>query len=113
MGMNRLHPKKILIQLLAVLVGAIMLIIALAPAAQAVTINNFNPGRIIDDSIFFNPSAMDASQIQAFLNAKVPTCDTNGTQPISSGSSQTRAQWAAANSKPAPPYTCLKDYQVA
>ncbi len=42
----------------------------------------------------------------------MPVCDTNGSQPISQGSSQTRAQWAAANSKPAPPYTCLKDYMV-
>ncbi len=50
---------------------------------------------------------MNASQIQAFLNAKVPTCDTNGTKMYSP--SQTRAQYGTANGYP-PPYTCLKEY---
>ena len=37
-------------------------------------------GRIIDDSVFTDKSSMTASQIQTFLNAKVPTCDTYGQQ---------------------------------
>ncbi len=78
--------------------------------ASALSGSDFNPARIIDDGVFFNANTMNPGDIQNFLNAKVPVCDTNGTQPISSGSSQTRAQWAAATGKPAPPYTCLKNY---
>lgn len=81
-----------------------------ASKALAVSGSDWQASRIIDDSVFFNPNTMSSQDIQNFLNSKVPTCDTNGTQPISSGSSQTRAQWAAANGKPQPPYTCLKDY---
>ena len=94
------------------LVYLIASLLNLLPAGQALAASssNFQSGRIIDDSFFFNPGTMSAGEIQNFLNSKVPTCDTNGTQPISSGSSTTRAEWAAANGKPQPPYTCLKDY---
>lgn len=77
---------------------------------NAVTGADWNASRIIDDSIFFNSNIMSSQEIQSFLNAKVPSCDTYGSKPISSGSSTTRAQWAAANGKPQPPYTCLKDF---
>lgn len=50
---------------------------------------------------------MSAPSIQAFLNSKVPTCDTNGTQ-IYSGST-TRAQYGTSRGYP-PPYICLKSY---
>lgn len=79
-------------------------------SASAANASGFIPGRIMDDGVFFNSSLLSANQVQEFLTAKMPTCDTNGTKPISGGS-QTRAQWAAANGKPAPPYVCLKDYQ--
>jgi hypothetical protein len=70
--------------------------------------SNFIANRIIDDSLFYSGNEMSSSQIQQFLNARVPVCDTNGQQMHSSG--QTRAQWAAANNRPLPPYICLKDY---
>lgn len=52
--------------------------------------------RIIDDNLFLNSNSMSAQSIQAFLNAKVPTCDsyhvdTNGNRPST-------------------PWICLKDY---
>jgi hypothetical protein len=75
---------------------------------SALSGGEFNASNIIDDSVFFAGNAMSDNEIQAFLNAKVPTCDVNGTKTHSSGSS--RATWASANGKPAPPYTCLKDY---
>jgi len=75
---------------------------------EALSGSDFNPSRIIDDVVFYNSNSMSVAQIQQFLNSKLPTCDTNGTQMYNS--TQTRAQWAAANSKPLPPYTCLKDY---
>ncbi len=77
--------------------------------ANALSGSLFQAGRIMDDNVFFDGNVMDMPTIQAFLNAKVPICDTNGTKSYSGGS-QTRAQWSIANGKPAPPYTCLKDY---
>jgi hypothetical protein len=41
---------------------------------------SWEAGRIIDDAVFYDGDSMSVSQIQAFLNAKVPTCDTNGAQ---------------------------------
>lgn len=76
--------------------------------ASALSGNEFNAGRIIDDTLFYNGDTMDVGQIQSFLNSKVSTCDTWGTQ-IYSGS-QTRAQYGASRGYPAP-YTCLKDYR--
>jgi len=58
--------------------------VPIVPSANAATGSDFQPGTIINDSIFYNPSTMSPSQIQAFLNAKVPTCRAG--------------------------YTCLKDY---
>ncbi len=82
--------------------------------ASAATGKEFRSGRIIDDAIFYNPAGMSAAQIQAFLNAKVPVCDTNGTQPSNhwfNGGNRyyTQAEWGVINGAPAP-YTCLKDY---
>jgi len=124
------------------LTASLMVAVLFASLGQtfvsAVTINNFTPGRIIDDSLFFNPSFMDTAQIQSFLNAKVPTCDTNGSQSKSYyyNSSTGRINdahdtwvttnratygsrydnWRAANGLPTrgatAPFTCLKDYQT-
>jgi hypothetical protein len=75
---------------------------------------DFQPGYIISDSLFFNPNAMGANDIQTFLSSKVPVCDTNGSQPSShfnssAGRYYTRGEWGALNGNP-PPYTCLKNY---
>ncbi len=75
---------------------------------NAVTASDWNASRIIDDAVFFNPNSMSIQDIQNFLNAKMPACDTNGQKMYNS--TQTRAQWAAANGKPQPPYICLKDF---
>src|SRR6218665_3422755 len=75
--------------------------------SDALSGSDFRTARIIDDGIFFNGDAMPASSIQNFLNAKVPTCDTWGTQMRGS---QTRAQYGASVGNPAP-YTCLKNYR--
>jgi hypothetical protein len=77
--------------------------------ASALSGSDFRAGRIIDDAVFYNGSAMSAGEIQNFLNAKVPACDTNGTQPSNRNGYATRADWGRANGY-APPYTCLKDY---
>ena len=81
--------------------------------ASAVSGSEFNAGRIIDDGIFYNPSAMDVGTIQAFLQSKVPNCDTSGSQRANDfgRSDITRAQYAASVGWHGPPYTCLKDYR--
>lgn len=79
------------------------------PVTSALSGSDWQAGRIIDDAVFFNPNSMNPGDIQAFLGAKVPVCDTNGTVGPYNGY-PTRAQWAAANGKPQPPYICLKDY---
>ncbi len=68
-------------------------------SAGALSGSEFNPGKIIDDSVLFNPNTMNTSEIQNFLNAKVPVCDTNHTRTTSAND-------------PGPPYTCLKDYST-
>ncbi len=72
----------------------------------------FIAGRIIDDNVFTNNSAMNVSQTQSFLNSKISSCDTSGSQPASDfgRSDLTHAQYAALKGWSAPPYTCLKDY---
>jgi hypothetical protein len=75
--------------------------------ADALSGSDFNPAHIMGDDIFFAPNTMNTGDIQNFFNAKVPVCDTNGTQ-IYSGS-QTRAQYGTSKGVP-PPYTCLKDH---
>jgi len=55
-----------------------------ASAAGAISGNDFKPGNIIQDQTFYNNGSMNAAEIQAFLNSKVPNC-TSG-------------------------YTCLKSY---
>lgn len=97
--------------MLAVITSAI----GLTNSTYALTANGFNASNIIDDSVFTNSGSMNVAQIQAFLNSKVPVCDTNGTQPSEYGGG-TRAQWAAnvslhpINGAFYPPFTCLKDY---
>jgi hypothetical protein len=91
--------------LLFVLASAAISICSFHTASAA---SGFIAGNIIDDNIFTNKSSMSASAIQSFLNGKVPTCDTWGTQPSEFGGG-TRRQWAEARGYSAP-FTCLKDY---
>lgn len=78
----------------------------------AASLSYFNPGRIMDDSILNNYNSMNTAGIQAFLNNKVASCDTQGTQPATEFGypNMTHAQYAAMVGWPAPPYTCLRDY---
>jgi len=71
-------------------------------------VQGWDAGYIISDQIFTNSGSMSASNIQSFLNDRVPVCDTWGTQPSEFGGG-TRRQWAEARGYSAP-FTCLKDY---
>ena len=66
---------------------------------QATPVVGFEAGNIIDDVVFTNNQSMNISQIQAFLNSKVPICDT-----WHAGFYGTSGTWYG------PPFTCLKDY---
>lgn len=93
---------------IATLLMATSLATTIAYRANAAPVVGFNPENIIDDFVFTNVNTMSPSNIQSFLNSKVPTCDTYGTQPSEFGGG-TRRQWAEARGY-SPPYTCLKDY---
>src|SRR5690606_22178681 len=80
--------------------------LALPQDAKALSGSQFKAGRIIDDAIFFNPVGMNATQIQSFLNAKVPVCDTNGDKPYAG---TTRRAYAASKGV-STPFICLKNY---
>ncbi|HMS49847.1 MAG TPA: hypothetical protein PKA02_00205 [Candidatus Saccharibacteria bacterium] len=66
--------------------------------AGAASSSGFQSGRIMDDGIFFTSGTMSMSDIQTFLNSKVPACNTN------------HASTGSPNDS-GPPYTCLKDYR--
>jgi|GEM_PF-1733164 len=96
--------------------------LALQTISAHAAITNWDPGNIINDAVFTNNS-MSASQIQTFLNSKVPICDTGGTLPASDWGRPdlTHKQYAElqiANAQAAgrttnwtePPYVCLRDY---
>lgn len=90
----------------------LLLAITVATGAVAIggtgvgAIPGWNAGNIMDDAVFTNKSSMSASEIRQFLNAKMPVCDTWGTQPYGG---TTRAQYAASRGV-STPFTCLKDY---
>lgn len=101
---HRIKTASLLITGAVLLFGMASGLIVQKPIeADALSGSQFNPGRIIDDAVFFNKNTMSASQIQSFLNSKVPTCDTNG-------SIDGRAAYGTSRGYP-PPYTCLKDYR--
>lgn len=88
--------------------------ILITPKADALTGSQFRADYIIDDFVFTNNSTMSTTDIQNFLNSKVPNCDRWGTQASthwnsSAGRYYTRAEWGSLNGQPAP-YVCLRDY---
>jgi hypothetical protein len=48
--------------------------------AEDLDSSDFNAGNIVSDSNFFDGDAMSVEQIQQFLDAKVPVCDTDGSE---------------------------------
>ncbi|MFZ2126039.1 MAG: hypothetical protein WAV04_00825 [Candidatus Microsaccharimonas sp.] len=114
--------KKILT--FAVTLVSLSILACLLPTnAYAANGADFNPGYIIDDSVFYNSSTMSPDQIQNFLNSKNPNCDYNGTQPASDWGypGMTHAQFAEHKRNGtngfsqdtgfhAPPYKCLTMY---
>ena len=73
-----LHPLVLIS--LAVIFAIMPVLSQLNKPAEAAGVSGWQAGNIIDDTVMTNKTTMTAAQIQSFLNSKVPTCDTNGTQ---------------------------------
>lgn len=56
----------------------------------------FNPGRIIDDTVFTNNGSMSASQIQSFLNSRNSVCLRNYQTPAIQGNNRYGSNVSAA-----------------
>lgn len=73
--------KKLLITLsltLSIIVSPLLSV----SSALASTAVGFKAGEIMDDTVMTDYNSMTQTDIQNFLNSKVPICDTNGTQPL-------------------------------
>lgn len=102
------------ITLAIITAAAIGIVKSKSNTADALSGSGFDPARIIDDSVFYNSNAIDASKIQTFLNSKVKSCDTQGSQPASEWGRPdlTRAQFATqVKGWHGPPYTCMRDFK--
>ncbi len=80
------------------------------PSAGVSALNGyeFQPGRIIDDGVFFNGNDMSSTQVQSFLNSKLSACDSQGSKPYAG---TTTGAYGSSKGYP-PPYTCLKDFSM-
>lgn len=96
----------------ASILSALSLTAVNSSQARALTGADWNAGNIIADSVFYDNTSMSVGDIQSYLNNKVPTCDTNGTQSAADLKypNMNHAQYAAMMGWPGPPYICLKDY---
>ncbi|MFP5359728.1 MAG: LGFP repeat-containing protein [Actinomycetes bacterium] len=79
---------------LALLTAAVGVTVPAGSATAAVDANDFDPGMIMTDALFYDSNAMTAAEIQTFLNAKVPTCE----------------PWRDSDPDD---ITCMKDYRTA
>ena len=66
--------------LLLAFIGVTALDVA-SPAANAADASRFDPGLIISDSVFYDFGTMKVSDIQRFLESKVPTCKAKAGDP--------------------------------
>jgi len=104
--------KKIHVPIIALLLTFTLLLASTRPA-DALSGNEFQAGKIISDSVFFNPGPMTATDIQAFLNSKVPACDTNGQKTVYDPDLEDTVTRKAYSERRGvtTPFTCLKDYR--
>lgn len=66
-----------------IFITSLILISTMPTTGYGIDGSDFDAGNIISDSVFFNSNSMNASQIQNFLESRVPVCDTNGSETIS------------------------------
>jgi hypothetical protein len=99
---------------LALLLGATTVLTpVMSQKASALSGSEFKAGRIMDDAVFFNGNSMSTAQIQEFMNAKRPDCDTNGQKTIYDpvhGDTVTRKVYSERRGV-STPFICLKSYK--
>jgi len=96
-----------------ILISSLLLTCSINYKADAITGSEWKANSIISDSLFYDNTTMSVNDIQYFLNTKVPTCDTQGTQSAADVGypKLTHAQYATQIAGwSGPPYVCLKDY---
>lgn len=107
------------IRIISLTLSLVILALAVTPSTvSAVDSSTWKVGRIIDDSLFTSARDMSVSDIQNFLNSKVPTCDTNGQGTSDFGGVDyngdgriTRREYAQYRGYgDSYVFTCLKDY---
>ena len=69
-----------LTKLFLALVSGVALSLFLYSPVNALSGSDFNPGRIIDDAVFFDYTTMTQAEIQSFLENKMQTCDEQGNE---------------------------------
>ena len=91
--------------------GILLSLVCAVIISHSASALEFNPGRIIDDEIFYDSKAMSsAADVQRFIEQHTPACDTWGTGPSGYGN-LTRAQYATQIKRwHGPPYVCLQNY---
>ena len=77
-GLNKLIGLAA--SMLLALIGVTALDVS-APSANAADASRFDPGLIISDSVFYDFGTMKVSDIQRFLESKVPTCKAKAGDP--------------------------------
>lgn len=94
---------------------AVFSVITFSYSTNALSAGQWQAGRIIDDSVFYSGGELNSASIQAFLDSKVPSCDTWGQKgPYYDKYGQrwaNRAEYAYYQGYPSP-YTCLKSYKM-
>lgn len=103
------------------LIAIFALVLLVAPQVSAVKATDFNPGRIIDDEIFYDTSTMTAKDIDDLIKDKAPTCDLWGTKPQEDNDAPkykglTRAEFGALRQQEGSvfyhgaPFVCIQHY---
>jgi hypothetical protein len=108
------HITVVPILSMALLLGLFSSLFIQTGAANALSGASFQAGDIIDNGIFTNSGAMSVNQIQTFLNAKVGSCDNNGSHASdhynsATSSYYTDGQWSALNGQSST-FTCIDQY---
>ena len=80
---NRKKCTILVLGLIVFLLASYSLAVETPLSVGAISAESFNAGRIIDDSVFYNPNTMTVAEIQKLLDEKSPACDMWGTGLIS------------------------------
>ena len=89
-------PKRIVLAAIVTIIALVLSLVSYILQANAAVVG-WNAGNIIDDAVFTNRNTMSSSDIQSFLNSKMPNCNNYGEEWARKRYNQTY-------------FTCLKDY---